>query len=77
MIKLKLKPRHQFKEEDFKTVEIKSKLKYVSRGGLKLEKAIEYWDLDFNNKIVLDIGASTGGFTLDCALQNGAFKSLC
>ncbi|NLK62874.1 MAG: TlyA family RNA methyltransferase [Fusobacteria bacterium] len=46
-------------------------LKYVSRGGLKLEKAIVDFNIDFNNRRVLDIGASTGGFT-DCALQNGA-----
>ncbi len=46
-------------------------LKYVSRGGLKLEKALETFDVDVSNKIVLDIGSSTGGFT-DCALQNGA-----
>ncbi len=46
-------------------------LKYVSRGGLKLEKAIDVFKLDFENKIVLDVGASTGGFT-DCAIQNGA-----
>ncbi|MCG7345174.1 TlyA family RNA methyltransferase [Sporosarcina sp. ACRSL] len=48
-----------------------SALKYVSRGGLKLEKALEVFDLSVDNKIVLDIGSSTGGFT-DCALQNGA-----
>ena len=48
-------------------------LKYVSRGGLKLEKAIKVFNLDFKNKIVLDIGSSTGGFT-DCALQHGARK---
>lgn len=47
--------------------------KYVSRGGLKLEKAIENFGLDLNNKITMDIGASTGGFT-DCMLQNGAEK---
>jgi len=46
-------------------------LKYVSRGGLKLEKAIRVWDLDFSGKKILDVGASTGGFT-DCALQNNA-----
>ncbi|BDU49901.1 TlyA family RNA methyltransferase [Haliovirga abyssi] len=46
-------------------------LKYVGRGGLKLEKSIEAFELDFKDKLVLDIGASTGGFT-DCALQNGA-----
>ncbi|MBC2856081.1 MAG: TlyA family RNA methyltransferase [Cetobacterium sp.] len=45
--------------------------KYVSRGGLKLEKALTAFNMDFTDKVVLDIGASTGGFT-DCALQNGA-----
>ncbi len=53
-------------------IELKGKkLPYVSRGGLKLAKAIEVFNLDFLNKIVLDIGSSTGGF-VDCALQNGA-----
>ncbi|WP_342525480.1 TlyA family RNA methyltransferase [Chryseomicrobium sp. FSL W7-1435] len=47
------------------------RLKYVSRGGLKLEKAIEAFSLDLKDAILLDIGSSTGGFT-DCALQNGA-----
>lgn len=47
--------------------------KYVSRGGLKLEKAINNFDFDLNGKITMDIGASTGGFT-DCMLQNGAAK---
>ncbi|MGM0370518.1 MAG: TlyA family RNA methyltransferase [Bacillota bacterium] len=46
---------------------------YVSRGGLKLEKAIEVFNLDLNDKIIIDIGSSTGGFT-DCSLQNGAQK---
>lgn len=46
-------------------------LKYVGRGGLKLEKALEIGKIDLNGKICLDIGASTGGFT-DCMLQNGA-----
>lgn len=45
--------------------------KYVSRGGLKLEAAIAEFDLDLKDKRVLDVGASTGGFT-DCALQHGA-----
>lgn len=55
-----------------KSLRIKMKdCPYVSRGGLKLEKAINYFNIDFKDKIVLDIGASTGGFT-DCALQNGA-----
>lgn len=47
--------------------------KYVSRGGLKLEKAINNFDLDLKDKVTMDIGASTGGFT-DCMLQNGAVK---
>ena len=48
-------------------------LKYVSRGGLKLEKALEYWKIDVEEKICLDVGASTGGFT-DCLLQHGAAR---
>lgn len=48
-------------------------LKYVSRGGLKLEKAMKVFPVTLNNKITMDIGASTGGFT-DCMLQNGAVK---
>jgi len=48
-------------------------LKYVSRGGLKLEKAMAVWPIDLNGKVCMDIGASTGGFT-DCMLQNGASK---
>lgn len=47
--------------------------KYVGRGGLKLEKALELWTLDINGALCVDIGASTGGFT-DCMLQNGAAK---
>ena len=55
-------------------VEVRSNpLKYVSRGGLKLEKAMEDFDLCLNGFICADIGASTGGFT-DCMLQNGASK---
>lgn len=50
-----------------------STLKYVSRGGLKLEKAMEQWAFKLDNCICMDIGASTGGFT-DCMLQNGAAK---
>lgn len=49
------------------------KLKYVSRGGLKLEKAIGVFNIDLEGKICMDVGASTGGFT-DCMLQNGAKK---
>ena len=48
-------------------------LKYVSRGGLKLEKAMATFPIDLTNNICADIGASTGGFT-DCMLQNGASK---
>ncbi|MBQ0028230.1 MAG: TlyA family RNA methyltransferase [Lachnospiraceae bacterium] len=48
-------------------------LKYVSRGGLKLEKAMQCFDFELDGKICMDIGASTGGFT-DCMLQNGASK---
>lgn len=47
------------------------KLKYVSRGGLKLEKAMQSFPIELENKVCMDIGASTGGFT-DCMLQNGA-----
>ncbi len=46
-------------------------LKYVSRGGLKLEAALEHWSIDVGGKTCMDIGSSTGGFT-DCLLQHGA-----
>ncbi len=60
------------KETDI--VEVRGKdLKYVSRGGLKLEKAMEIYTIDLSGKVCMDIGASTGGFT-DCMLQNGANK---
>lgn len=49
-------------------------LPYVSRGGLKLEKALKVFDVTVSGKVMLDIGSSTGGFT-DCALQNGAKMS--
>ena len=49
------------------------KLKYVSRGGLKLEKAMKTFGIDLTDKVCMDIGASTGGFT-DCMLQNNASK---
>lgn len=48
-------------------------MKYVSRGGYKLEKAIEQYGVTVNGKICMDVGSSTGGFT-DCMLQNGAVK---
>ena len=50
-----------------------SALRYVSRGGLKLEKAMDTWDFSLEEKVCMDIGASTGGFT-DCMLQKGAAK---
>ena len=58
-----------FIESEIKILEVM--LPYVSWGGMKLERAIDYFNLDFKDKVVLDIGASTGGFT-DCALQHGA-----
>lgn len=48
-------------------------LKYVSRGGLKLERALEHWNISVEGRVCLDIGASTGGFT-DCLLQHGASR---
>ena len=48
-------------------------MKYVSRGGLKLEKAMTHFDISLEGKVCMDVGASTGGFT-DCMLQNGAVK---
>lgn len=60
------------KEED--KIEVRGKtLRYVSRGGLKLEKAMQCWPIRLQGTICADIGASTGGFT-DCMLQNGAEK---
>lgn len=65
------------KVKDGDMLEIRgSTLKYVSRGGLKLEKAVDVFNIDLNNKICVDVGASTGGFT-DCMLQNGAKKVYC
>ncbi len=55
-------------------IEVKGNpLKYVSRGGLKLEKAIAAYDINLEGKLCMDVGSSTGGFT-DCMLQNGAIK---
>ncbi|MDO5409538.1 MAG: TlyA family RNA methyltransferase [Lachnospiraceae bacterium] len=57
-----------------KPIEVRgSALKYVSRGGLKLEKSMEVWPIELKGAVCMDIGASTGGFT-DCMLQNGAVK---
>ena len=66
------KPGDTFAEEA--QIEVRGKgLRYVSRGGLKLEKAMKEFDLELTGTVCMDIGASTGGFT-DCMLQNGAEK---
>ena len=63
-----------FDEKAAATIEIHgSTLRYVSRGGLKLEKAVEQFGFSLKDKTCMDVGASTGGFT-DCMLQNGAVK---
>lgn len=63
-----------FELKDGDVLEVRGKtLKYVSRGGLKLEKAMQEFPITLENKICMDVGASTGGFT-DCMLQNGATK---
>ncbi len=54
-------------------IEVRGGLPYVSRGGLKLEKALSAFSIELTGRVVLDVGASTGGFT-DCALQNGAAR---
>lgn len=62
------------KIDEEQKIEIRGKtMPYVSRGGLKLEKAMKTFNIDLSNKIAMDIGASTGGFT-DCMLINGASK---
>ncbi|MBO7443543.1 MAG: TlyA family RNA methyltransferase [Methanobrevibacter sp.] len=65
------KASHSVRDNDKVEIIDDSSLKYVSRAGLKLEGAIESFDLDFKNKNVMDIGSSTGGFT-DCSLRYGA-----
>ena len=64
-----IKPGHRV-PEDAKVV-VHASQKYVSRGGLKLEKALRLFNVDVQNRVALDVGASTGGFT-DCLLQHGA-----
>ena len=66
------KPSFDINEDDIITI-INDEISYVSRGGFKLEHAIIEFKLDFSNKIVLDIGSSTGGFT-DCSLKHNASK---
>lgn len=66
------KPSYKVEDEDtVKAENTDDVLKYVSRGGYKLEKAIDYFNINLTNKVCMDIGASTGGFT-DCMLQHGA-----
>ena len=68
------KPGTTFEEAKITSLEVRGDtLPYVSRGGLKLEKAVNNFGFSLENKICMDIGASTGGFT-DCMLQNGASK---
>ena len=63
-----------FELKDTDVLEVRGKgLKYVSRGGLKLEKAMQEFPITLKGKVCMDVGASTGGFT-DCMLQNGASK---
>ena len=60
--------------DDTAKIEVRGNtLKYVSRGGLKLEKAMDHFGVELAGKVCMDVGASTGGFT-DCMLQNGAVK---
>lgn len=59
--------------DDSSTIRIKTHCPYVSRGGLKLEKGLEYFKIELHGKVCLDVGASSGGFT-DCLLQHGAKK---
>lgn len=54
-------------------VEVTERLPYVSRGGLKLQAALDHWEIPVRGRICLDVGASTGGFT-DCLLQRGAAR---
>lgn len=60
--------------DQYAAIEVRSNtLKYVSRGGLKLEKAMDQFEISLTDLVCMDVGASTGGFT-DCMLQNGAVK---
>lgn len=71
--KIVLKPGIKVLDNDIVYIDKEKFLKYVSKGGLKLEKAINEFSVSFCNKVCIDVGASTGGFT-DCMLQNGATK---
>ena len=70
----KIITKSSFDVSDLDSIEIASTIcPYVSRGGYKLKAAIDAFYLDFKDKVIVDIGASTGGFT-DCSLQHGAKK---
>lgn len=69
-----LKAGTQVKQDD--AIEVRGSMEFVSRGGYKLKKAMSVFPVSLNNKICMDIGASTGGFS-DCMLQNGAKKVYC
>ena len=71
--KIQTKSSFNIKQDDMIELKENNILKYVSRGGLKLEKALTCFNVDASEKIVVDIGSSTGGFT-DCCLQHGAKK---
>jgi 23S rRNA (cytidine1920-2'-O)/16S rRNA (cytidine1409-2'-O)-methyltransferase len=71
--KVTLKPSLLVAENDNVEVIAENFIKYVSRGGLKLEKALREFNVDCSNIVALDVGSSTGGFT-DCLLQNGTSK---
>lgn len=64
--------KYKIKKDDFVRIRNKKK-KYVTRSGYKLEKAIQSFNLNMNNSVVIDLGASEGGFT-DCILKQGAKK---
>ena len=64
------KTSYSVNENDIIDIKSNEKLKYVSRGGLKLEKALDTFNIDFNGLKIMDIGSSTGGFC-DCALKHG------
>ena len=68
-----LKPSYDINSDICYNIEVIDNCPFVSRGGLKLEGIINFAKIDVNNKVCIDIGASTGGFT-DCLLQNGATK---
>lgn len=72
-IKKNIKPSFKVTDSDEITLAEGTELKYVGRGGYKLEKALEAFSIDLKGKKCIDVGASTGGFT-DCMLQNGAIK---